>query len=407
MAKTAKKRSKVDNKSNLKDLTFKALNLVEEFLKANKISYSRKVSSVVVPEHSITIYYDSIAKKTVVLKGDKEVLATTKVSGLSSVFKIAETKKESVKKSSSKKEPVKKSSSKKEAGTVKSTEPRAKFVEQPIETVEPKGIVKFASQPVELCSIKDMSNKVIEGYKGVLNTSQGRVVSVVSDTYNLLPNKTVVDPVLNFLEKEKIKYSFDRFTYVTDQRMRLHFTFPEIKISDDTKDGILASVFLHNSYNQAESYRLVAGGMRQVCSNGMVIGTVVKKLKIIHQATNIVEISTANIDSILNGYASNTKLIEAHIKEMIAEKITVKQITELTKKLEPRIIQYVLIKLGLVDMGMSTAQALDALADFNEKQILKQNQWELYNILTYYASHILNQRYRTDYFTKFSKIFKF
>jgi len=411
------------SKSAVADLSTTTLLKVEDELKKLRVEYTRKTSSIIVPSVGITLYFDSIAKKVIGLKGDKEVYAQADVKKVSTLFSkdvkptssVEKTKEKTIKDKKVKKSVLEvraekaaiaeaKKQVKKEAKPKQ--EPKEKYVELVEESPVLKTIIKKSCEPVELVSIKDMSNQKIEGYMGVMNLEQKKVVSIVSDTYNLLPNKVIVDPVLQWLEQNKIKYTMDKFTYVTDQRMRLHLTFPEFKIKDDSKDGILASVFLHNSYNQIESYRLVAGGMRQVCSNGMIIGTVIKKLSVIHQATNIKEISIANIESVLGGFASNTKHVEARIIEMIQQKAVVKDILSITKNLEPRITAYLLEKLGLCEMGMATSQAVAVLDDLNEKQTLKQSMYDVYNILTYYVSHLMQQRYRTDFLMKFSKKFE-
>lgn len=272
------------------------------------------------------------------------------------------------------------------------------------EKINAEALIKLASEPVELVELKH--DKIpIEGYRGVLNTKRGKVVSVVSDSYRLLPNKVVLDPVLNYLEKKNINYTLDRFSYVTEQRMQIHFTFPDIKIKDDTKEGILGGMFLHNSYNSTESYRMLAGGIRQVCSNGLILGNVLSKIRIIHQAKNIQEIAVANLEAVFDGFYNNTDKIEQTIKNMITEKATVKLLIEASKKVELRIIAHVMRELGLLEEEEHNAKVPAILADLNPKQVLKQNVYQVYNLFTRFISHQTLQRYRLEYLNAVSKFF--
>ena len=296
--------------------------------------------------------------------------------------------------------------------TAKSKEPKATVasvytmeVPKPEAKVNGASMVRTASAPVELITLKDSHNHLVKGFMGVYNIPMKEVVSVVSDTYKLLPNKQIIDPVLNFLEKEKIKYHFDRFSWISSRRMRLHFTFPEYKIKDDSKEGIISSVFLHNSYDMIESFRMEVGAMRQICSNGMVIGKLLKRIKVVHRAENIQEIAVANINSIIKGFWDNNVAIEAYIKQMIAEKTTMKMLVKLSTKVEGKIFAHLMKSIGLADADTSNRDVIRNIKEFDPNQIVGQNQWQIYNILTQYISHITLQRYRVDYLRRVSRFF--
>lgn len=276
---------------------------------------------------------------------------------------------------------------------------------KPEASVSGPALTKLASAPVELVSLKDNHNQIIKGFKGVYNLSMKEVVSVVSDTYNLLPNKQIIDPILNFFEKEQIHYYFDRFSWVNSRRMRLHFTFPEFKICDDTQEGILSSVFLHNSYDMIESFRMDVGGMRQICSNGMIIGKLLGRLKIIHKADNIQERAVGGISSILGFLSGNVAGVEEHIKQMIAERPTMRFLIQLSTKMERKIFVHVMRSIGLANVDTKHRDVIRMLKEFDPNQIVGQNQWQVYNLITEYISHTSYQRYRVDYIRRISRLF--
>lgn len=269
----------------------------------------------------------------------------------------------------------------------------------------PAGLVRRANAPVSLISLKDAKNHLVEGYMGVYNERENKVVSVVSKEYKLLPNKFVLDPILEFLDKKDVKYKMDRFSYVTDQRMRVHFTFPDIKIRDDSKEGILSSMFLHNSYNMLESFKMMAGAMRLVCSNGMVIGTAFKKIKVCHQASRIQEIAAVNVEAVLRGFHDNVPLIEKRIRELRGEHATVKFVAELLSKFDNRTASFVFRNLGLMHAEDKNDMAAEVMKEMTNATAAKIQLWALYNIMTNFVSHQILNRYRVEYLQRISKSF--
>lgn len=411
MAKTVK--SRTISKSATKENNKKNFDLIVDLVKSLKLEHTVKANSVTI-QGNLSAYFDSAVNKYCLLslKTGEDVFSTKAVGGLGTYLEknlinktpdnVADKKEETKTEKKSEQARKVKTETEDKTGRVGN---RAEVKEVESVKVVKKDLLEAATHPVELVEIQDHRSKAIKGYQGVFDKTNKEVVSVVSETYNLLPNKSVIDPVLTFLEKQKIKYSFDRFSYVTPQRMRLHFTFPELKIKDDSKEGILASIFLHNSYNSTEAYKMLAGGVRQVCSNGLIIGTIMSKLRVIHQASEIEAVALANLESVFNGFYNNTKLVEARIKEMIQEKATVKTLIDISKKVETRIFSDVMRQLGLMTEDDANGQARAIVADLNPKQVLTQNIYNVYNMFTQYISHQTLQRYRLEYLQVVSKHF--
>lgn len=396
---------KKQSKSSVKETAAKQVSTIESVLKNLKLDFTRKKDSFTVDSRNAIIYNDNVTNTFVVLNKTTgaEMFANKSASRLEAFLDGGSKSTTTVKETKAKTEKVAKV---KEPKVVEPSRPRYSEL-KPVEEVKinKKELISLATQPVKEVNILDHRQKVVEGYKGIFNTETNKVVSVVSDTYNLLPNKVVVDPVLEFLEKNKIKYIFDRFSYVNDTNMRLHFTFPEIKIKDDSKDGILGSMFLHNSYNNTESFNMTAGALRLVCKNGMVANVAFKKLKVIHQAHNIDSIALANMEAVFNGFHDNTKMIEQRIKEMIATKVTGQFIKQIYPKFEVRIAAHMLREVGLLAPDQNNTDSAELIANLDDKQKLNTNMWKLYNILTQYISHQTLQRYRLDYLRVVSKQF--
>jgi hypothetical protein len=119
----------------------------------------------------------------------------------------------------------------------------------------------------------------VDGWTGVFNPEVGRVVSVVTDAYALIPNSEVhrlIDPVLQdagFNMKREIDISGKRHYW------EYEFGSPFEPIQgDEYKLWIL----VRNSYDRTLALRFTGGFYRLVCSNGLVVGEDGLTARIVH-----------------------------------------------------------------------------------------------------------------------------
>ena len=114
-------------------------------------------------------------------------------------------------------------------------------------------------------------------YKAITREDDGKLISVMSDTYKLVPNSEIIKPLMEQLANlDNRWYLDDTHSFVADNRMRLQVTFPELTFNDGRSD-IALSLFIHNSYDGSEGIRMLWGAIRGICSNGMVFGKVLAK----------------------------------------------------------------------------------------------------------------------------------
>ncbi len=271
-------------------------------------------------------------------------------------------------------------------------------------TLSPSALLKRAYQPVELVRLKDVRNKLIEGYRGVYNKTQKKVISCVSDQYQLLPNSEIIKPILAHLNKKKIEYRFDRFSYVNDQRMRLHITLPKQIIKDDSKQGCVASIFLHNSYNFTESFSLIAGMLRQVCSNGMVVGQILHQIRMKHRRKDLEQSAVAHMEAVLKDFHDNKDAIQARIQQLIKQKTDLDMLKDVLSKFDARTGKYVLVSLGLMDEDAPSTELAEYANELKTSDV-KIKMYALYNILTQYITHKGVKRYQINQLNKVSKMF--
>ena len=214
-------------------------------------------------------------------------------------------------------------------------------------------------------------------YKALIREDSGRLISVMSDTYQIVPNSEVIKPLMEQLANLDSRWIIDpSHSFVSDSRMRLQVTFPDLTFNDGRSD-IALSLFLHNSYDGSEGVRMFWGAIRGICSNGMIFGKVLSKYYARHTSgirlDNLVEQVHQTYDQI----------------PVISERIGVLQRLEVGASL-----------------GESVEKQLGkTVAKYVQEQPSPENQWILYNYLTWYISHVVDQRMRAAYQMKVSKLF--
>jgi len=224
----------------------------------------------------------------------------------------------------------------------------------------------------------DSNPKLTREYKAIVRPDKDKLISVMQDSYELVPNREVILPLLEQLQHLDTKWHFDNsHSFVDSKRMRLQVTFPDLTLNDGRSD-IALSLFLHNSYDGSEGVRMFWGAIRGICSNGMVFGKVLAKFYARHT-------SGIRLDNLKEQVEQTYGQIP-----VIKERIGILQNISVTKSLQESVEK----QLG------------KTIVKYVNDQPSPQNQWILYNYLTWYISHVVNQRMRAAYQMKVSKIFQ-
>ena len=224
---------------------------------------------------------------------------------------------------------------------------------------------------------EDGSAVLAPSYKAITREDDGKLISVKSDTYKLVPNAEIVKPLMEQLVNLDNKwYIDDTHSFVANNRMRLQVTFPELTFNDGRSD-IALSLFIHNSYDGSEGIRMLWGAIRGICSNGMVFGKVLAKFYGRHT-------KGINLDNLSEQLQQTYDQIP-----IISERISILQNLDVPKSLTESIEK----KLGKHVMKHV------------EEQPVADSQWVLYNYLTYYISHVVEKRLRAAYQIQVSRLF--
>lgn len=223
---------------------------------------------------------------------------------------------------------------------------------------------------------------ITKSYKAIVRQDTDKLISIMNDTYKIIPNSEIIKPLMEQLHSLDTTWHIDNsHSFVEDNRMRLQITFPELTLNDGRSD-ISLSLFLHNSYDGSEGIRMYWGAIRYICRNGMVFGEVLSKFYGKHTQG----LRLDNLKSQVEQTYENIPAIKNRINQLLNTKTTedIKENIEL--KLGKTIIKYV------------------EAEELQYKRAM--NQWALYNILTYYISHEVEQRLRAAKQFEVSKIFK-
>lgn len=218
-----------------------------------------------------------------------------------------------------------------------------------------------------------------DDFKGII-ANDNQLVSVMRKTYKLVPNKQVIEPLLNELEKFDSTWIIDdSHSFVAPNRMRLQITFPELTFNDEGSSNAL-SLFIHNSYDGSEGVRMFWGAIRAICTNGMIFGKTLGKSYSKHSKGFRID----NLKSIITNTYNKVPDIVARIK--VLEELDANE-EKLLKGIKD-------------DLGAGIHKQAEELV--NNEQM---SQWALYNVITQYISHQIDKEQRAKYQIATSKIF--
>jgi regulator of replication initiation timing len=236
---------------------------------------------------------------------------------------------------------------------------------------------------VHYSDLLNRNTVLTKDYKAIVRKDNGELISIMNDTYKIVPNREVIKPLMEQLNLLDTSWFIDSsHSFVENNRMRLQVTFPELIFSDGRSDVSL-SLFLHNSYDGSEGVRMFWGAIRAICKNGMVFGEVLSKFYGKHTAG----LNIGNLHQQVEATYEKIPVIKHRIEQLLNEKVTDAIRMSIENKLGKKVMKYV-------------------EEQEEERGQKAKNLWVLYNFLTYFISHNVQQRLRANYQFEVSKLFK-
>lgn len=226
-------------------------------------------------------------------------------------------------------------------------------------------------------------NRRIRGYKAIIAPQESgpdKVISVVKDSYKLIPNKDLVMPFLDQISSLNVRWKIDpSHSFCQWNRMRLQITFPDITIKDE--DSLIPlSLYLHNSYDMSEGVRLYWGAIRLACSNGLLLGTIMGSFYSRHTQG----FTFNNIQSQFDKATDKVDQVQSRINHLRNNPVTESLMEDLQKTLGKKRLAEIMV----------TDRIPDA------------SQWALMNDITHYISHQVDKPKRGDLQMGVSKVFQ-
>ncbi len=215
-------------------------------------------------------------------------------------------------------------------------------------------------------------------YKVIMREDTDEIISVVRDSYKLIPNADLINRMMDELDGLGMtSYIDEAHSFANNHRMRLQITFPGITFKDGDSE-IAFSLFLHNSYDMSEPVRIASGGIRYICGNGMVFLKVLAQFVARHTRGFRMD---RGLEQSLRSACDNWPIVERRAIALAS--------TPVTGEMYDRI--YREVGLAMTEMIMGT---------------MPETEWSAYNEGTWIASHEIEQGKRADYQQALSRAFE-
>jgi len=213
-------------------------------------------------------------------------------------------------------------------------------------------------------SVREMSTP----YKFIVREDTGKVLSCMTDDYRMVTNQEVINTAQPILEKHGGELK-EAISFGDGERTTWKWIIPDVKVKVQKNDFVSPEIIIRNSYDGSLQVHVLSGAFRLVCSNGLVIGTVISKHNHKHSIYNS---SLNKLDEAIEQTVNTTTKIFGEDFPILCD----------TNIREKHILE--LIKLFPSTMSEFIVQYLVA----NKPETY----WDLLNVGTYIASHKMKRQ---------------
>ena len=132
-------------------------------------------------------------------------------------------------------------------------------------------------------------------FKLIVRKDNHKILSCMTNDYKLVQNKEIYDIAAPIIEKKDGKL-VDSQIFGDGARTMWKWRFSDIKLKVAKSDYINPEIIIKNSYDGKVGVHAMGGAFRLVCSNGMMIGTIIKHFNAKHSIYNK---QLANIEKVI------------------------------------------------------------------------------------------------------------
>jgi len=229
--------------------------------------------------------------------------------------------------------------------------------------------------------IKTVESDLIVPRLAIIRKDTNKVLGVVSDRYQLVHNKTLVEKFEEYLKDTDTRFR-RLFVGSTARGNKFYakYLFPDISVDfgmtqtayGEVPDNVVMMMEVFNSYDGNTSYGFDFGGYRLVCLNGLRVYDSLVRFKGLHvgKDVEIEDLQILSFETIkelfIKKATSWKKMKETDFDAALAGKIT--QALELTSYYEKKFNEVL------------------------ERQQQLKTMWDFYNVITWFTTHLVERR---------------
>jgi len=241
----------------------------------------------------------------------------------------------------------------------------------------------------------------IEGYKAICDPAQDLVYAIVSDEYKLVQHQEVLNVIDQICLDHPEWGDPTRSVYLSPNgaRKKAVWRFPDIQFEIRPGDVVNPTIEAFSSFDTSLAQHITLGGFRLVCSNGAVIGKMLAEYKRKHTSTLDLNIAGMTIDLGMQSYSKVAQLWQSYAARMaLQSEYTLFEELPFHKNEKENILA------GMQKVGTILKWDIEEGKKVRKAEI---NSWEMYNLLTYEATHTVQDLARqARIFEGISKGFK-
>jgi hypothetical protein len=221
----------------------------------------------------------------------------------------------------------------------------------------------------------------------VIRTDTNTVLGHHGSRYKLVPHDDVVNSIMDAVKQSEITTDYKEpsiSVFENGRKMRGEIVFPDLVVEPQVDDYVQARIVFTNSYDQSWSFFQSVDALRLWCLNGCTTPDAVARSRYKHTTFLNVDGSAAKIKEGIKHFHTRKDEWQKWMKRKISN-----DYAEIFFK-------------KTIAKGFSRQQSVD---NVNQKQMenllriwenetkqLGNNQWALYNCLTYWATHTQDAR---------------
>ena len=216
-----------------------------------------------------------------------------------------------------------------------------------------------------------MRNTFVESHKAIQD-EHGRPIAVVGSGYTLVQNNDVYPQIEDAIYASAINtrgMTRDIKSSHGGARTIVTYSFPAHKVDiNDRGDNVMLTIKVLNSYDGSWRFMILVGAVRQICSNGMVIGEYFSEHFAKHTKNIDTDVAVDKLGHALEVFGQNAELWTAYPSTKVSDLQATNVLTSLAG-------------------GSKTLLELLQQTHVEYVDELGKNLWALFNTLTEWSTH--------------------